>query len=472
MLLLLFAASLKVPEGFTVSLVAGHETANDIHCMTVVPDGRIVVAGRGYVRLLGADGKKLLDFAGAPKDGAMGLFWEKGDLYCVGDGGLKVWRDAEKGHAKPPAVLFKCKTGGEHTAHAVQRGPDGWMYLLVGDGTGITAKDITGPLSPVKEPVAGCVLRFSPDWKQCECYGHGFRNAYGMDFGCDGELYTFDSDNERCVGLPWYEGCRFYRVQCGGFHGWLGPKLASTWRMPPHFPDVVPPVKDLGRGSPTGVTCYRHAQFPEKYRGGFFLCDWTFGRILFLERPSEWRGVTTSFLDPKTFAKATGEEGFAPVASCVDPTTGDLLIAIGGRGTRGAVYRIRYAAGFGKADAKEVAKLQPQPRTLDWDPKLAERMLGWSDDRRLQQEYALRHIGKLTPEQKRKAYRNGATMFGILRPLASRVLAALPEKERKELVTKDPGEWELGTEHLAFPSWESSRVVARARVNADVRLDA
>ena len=82
------------------------------------------------------------------------------------------------------------------------------------------------PTSPIKEPVAGCVVRFSPDLKKSEIVADGFRNAYGMDFNSDGELFTFDSDNERCVSLPWYEPTRFYHVLDGGFYGWLAPQRA------------------------------------------------------------------------------------------------------------------------------------------------------------------------------------------------------------------------------------------------------
>ena len=110
----------------------------------------------------------------------------------------------------------------------------------------------------------------------------GFRNAYGFDFNPDGEPFTYDSDNERCVGLPWYEPCRFYHVVPGGNYGWRSPQLSQTWRKPPYFADVVPPICTTGRGSPTGVACYRHTHFPEHYRGGFFLADWTFGKIQFV----------------------------------------------------------------------------------------------------------------------------------------------------------------------------------------------
>ena len=127
---------LRVPPGFEVTEFAGSDLANDIFCMTLDPKGRVVVSGRGYVRLL-LDEKgerkatKALDFAGAPKDGAMGLFWEGDDLYCMGDGGLRRWRDANgEGRNKPPELLYALKTGSEHDAHAIRRGPDGWLYAV------------------------------------------------------------------------------------------------------------------------------------------------------------------------------------------------------------------------------------------------------------------------------------------------------------------------------------------------------
>ena len=146
----------------------------------------------------------------------MGLLWEGRSLSCTGDGGLLRYRVDRHGRASgPPEVLRKLKTGGEHAAHAVRRGPDGWLYVLCGNNTGIDKAFAQLPTSPVKDPVAGCVIRFTPDLKKSEVVAHGFRNPYGMDFNPDGELFTFDSDNERCVSLPWYEPTRFYHVVPG-----------------------------------------------------------------------------------------------------------------------------------------------------------------------------------------------------------------------------------------------------------------
>src|SRR5262249_54180514 len=258
-----------------------------------------------------------VDFAGAPKDGAMGLFWEGDDLYCMGDGGLRRYRDAGgEGRNKPPELLAPFRTGGEHAAHAIRRGPDGWLYVLCGNNTGVNKSFAQLPTSPVTDPVAGCVVRFTPDLRGCEVVADGFRNAYGMDFNGDGELFTFDSDNERCVALPWYEHIRCYHVHPGGHYGWQSPQLADTWRMPPYFLDVVAPVATLGRGSPTGVVCYKHTQFPARYRGGLFLCDWTFGQVHFLplkRSGSTWTGT------PEVFLQATGDRGLPPPPAAGHP---------------------------------------------------------------------------------------------------------------------------------------------------------
>jgi putative heme-binding domain-containing protein len=369
-------AGLKVPPGFEVTEFADSTQANDIFCMTLDPAGRVLVSGRGYLRLLedaDGDGKadRVTELAGAPKDGAMGLLWEEGSLFVMGDGGLRRYRVADGKPEGPPELVRAMKTGGEHDAHAIRRGPDGWLYVLCGNNTGIDKSFAQLPTSPVKDPVAGCVLRFTPDLKSSEIVTDGYRNPYGMDWSGDGELFTFDSDNERCVSLPWYEGCRFYHVIPGGHYGWEVPQHGQFWRMPPYFADVVAPVLDLGRGSPTGVAFYRHTQFPEKYRGGVFLLDWTFGRVWFL---SLKRSGASYVAEKELFLEATGDNGFAPTAAAVDPKTGDLYLSIGGRGTRGAVYRVRYTKGEKPKDA-DVAALQPKPRFPDWKPGLDKELL-------------------------------------------------------------------------------------------------
>ncbi|MBM3993509.1 MAG: c-type cytochrome [Planctomycetes bacterium] len=368
----LTAQGLHVPVGFDVVEFADSTLANDIHVMTVDPKGRVVVAGRGYIRILiddNGDGKadRAIDFAPGPKDGAMGLLWERDTLFVMGDGGLRRFTSKDGEKADGPSELIRAmKTGGEHASHAIRRGPDGWLYVIGGNNAGIDRSYAELPASPITDPIAGCVLRFQPDLKKCEIVAHGFRNPYGFDFNLDGDLFTFDSDNERCVSLPWSEPTRFYHVIEGRHYGWLNPQYAVAWRRPPYFCDIVAPIATLGRGSPTGVACYAHNQFPPEYHGGFFLCDWTFGKVHFASL--EKKGATYS-AKTRAFLESRGDNGFAPTACAVDPKTGDLYISIGGRGTRGAVYRVRHAERFAKLKGQR-APLPMARRSLDWNDAL------------------------------------------------------------------------------------------------------
>ncbi len=465
------ALCLRVPDGFEVTEFADGKLANDIFCMTVDPKGRLVVSGRGYIRILvddDGDGRadRAIEFASGPKDGAMGLLWESDTLYFTGAGGLRRYRDRDgDGRADGPSELIRAlKTGGEHDAHAVLRGPDGWLYVLCGNGTGIGKAHAQLPTSPITDPVAGCVLRFTPDLKHSEVVADGFRNAYGMDFNLDGELFTFDSDNERCVALPWYEPTRFYHVIPGGHYGWLSPQRAQWWRLPPYFPDVVAPVATLGRGSPTGVVCYRHVQFPRRYRGGMFLLDWTFGKIHFAALKRSGASYTCR---PEVFLESVGDNGFAPTAAVVHPTTGDLYVSIGGRGTRGAVYRIRHAKGMRPGIGAEAAQLRLPPRRLDWAPSRRGELLAKAQHEdareRLRGLVGLRrHRVQFTAEEIDAAIRlNWDHADRYVRKAAADLLAGVPEPRRlalgrEALDSPQQATWGLG-------AWDAAPAAALDR---------
>jgi putative membrane-bound dehydrogenase-like protein len=469
---------LRVPDGFEVTEFADSALANDIFCMTLDPRGRVVVSGRGYIRLLlddNGDGRadRAVDFTAAPKDGAMGLFWEGDSLFCMGDGGLRRYRDADgEDRKRPPELLHAFKTGGEHAAHAIRRGPDGWLYVLCGNNTSITRKHATLPTSPIRDPIGGCVLRFSPDFKNCEIVADGFRNAYAFDFNSAGDLFTFDSDNERCVSLPWYEPTRCYHVVSGGHYGWQNPQHADSWRLPPYFVDVVAPVATLGRGSPTGVVCYRHTQFPAKYRDGLFLCDWTFGRIYFLTL--ERRG-SSYVARPEVFLQATGDNGFAPTAAAVHPLTGDLYVSIGGRGTRGAVYRIRYAKGRSGGVSPLISScnirgLTPPARQDDWIKQATGPDL---HERRRAVELILRHRRHFTVEQLGRAIRaNSGQADRGLRQATAALLASLDDSERKHIDRPKDDPLSEITWGLSQPSFAVAHLLADKSIAAEVRLDA
>ncbi|MEW4527572.1 PVC-type heme-binding CxxCH protein [Maioricimonas sp. JC845] len=330
----------RVPEGFEVTLFAGDELAHDIYSMTVDARGRVVVSGAGYVRILidkDGDGRAddVRQFVDGPATGAQGMFFHGRDLLCSGDGGLIRYRDRNGDDRAdgPPDVFIKAQTGGEHDIHAIRKGPDGWWYMIAGNFSGVDASYISLPTSPVKNPQAGTVLRLKPDLSGGEIVCDGFRNAYDFDFGAAGDLFSFDSDGERDISLPWYRPTRVFHLVPGGHVGWF----STSWKRPGSYMDMPPVTGAFGRGSPTGVECYRHTQFPEQFQGALFVLDWTYGRVFAL--PLKEDGSTWSS-EPIEFMTAVGQHGFAPTDAAVGPD-GSLYVCVGGRGTRGSVYRIR-----------------------------------------------------------------------------------------------------------------------------------
>lgn len=336
--------ALKAPAGFDVDLFADDDLAHDIHCMTIDSRGRITVAGNGFIKILiDADADGVADkaelFTGGPAVGVQGMYWHGSDLLAVGGEGLLRYRD-RNGDDKadgPPDVLLRVKCGGEHHAHSIQRGPDGWWYLIAGNDTGIDAKYVSLPTAPIKQPVAGVLYRLKPDLSGGEVVADGLRNSYDFAFNRTADPFTFDSDDERDVSLPWYRPTRVFQLLPGSHAGWV----TRSWKRPDDFLDMPPVVASAGRGSPTGVVCYQHRQFPEKYRESLFVLDWTFGRVLALpltRNGSAWKA------EPELFLSSAGDHGFAPTDIEVGPD-GSLFVSVGGRGTRGGVWRVSHSTG-------------------------------------------------------------------------------------------------------------------------------
>ena len=337
------------PDGFEITQFADDELAHDIYAMAIDSRGRVVVSGRGYVKTLSdTDQDGVADqatiFSTLPKNGAQGLFFDGDALICTGDGALMRLSDTDAdGVADGPPEIWAQLPQGEHGAHGIIRGADGWFYVVCGNSLAEGAKLATTTESPVKQPRSGVILRFSADGKESEIVAHGFRNPYDIAFNAHGHLFTVDSDGERDQHLPWYAPARLFDVAHGMHHGWLPSENPSRWNRPAVYFDNVPRLAEVGRGSPTGLVVYRHRQFPPLYRGGVFSCCWSLGRVYCF--PLLSRDGSSYKTRPRVFLQTTGDVGFAPVDLAVAPT-GDLFVAIGGRGTQGGVYRIRYSAGL------------------------------------------------------------------------------------------------------------------------------
>lgn len=418
----------RVPEGFEVVEFADDTLAHDIFCMTLDSQGRVAVAGAGYVKILidrdgdgRAESAKL--FADSPKNGAQGMFFHGRSLLAVGDAGLLRYRDQNGDDVAdgPPDVLIKLKTGGEHDSHSIQQGPDGWWYLIAGNTSEVKPSYASLPTSPVRLPRAGVILRFKPDLAGGEIFADGMRNAYDFTFNAQGDLFTYDSDDERDISLPWYRPTRVFHVLPGADLGWV----SRSWKRPNYFFDMPPVIGSFGRGSPTGLTCYRHTQFPADYHGAVFALDWTYGRVLCLKlRPSgaSWAAA------PEVFMTGQGGYGFAPTDCEVGPD-GSLFVSVGGRGTRGAVYRIRAKGrtATGVADASPLDAILKAPQPLaSWS-----RSQWWPKARTLKKEAFVEAAldGKRPAAERLRAIEIVTELHGGFEPKTIHLLSAIEPAE-------------------------------------------
>ena len=249
----------------------------------------------------------------------------------------------------------------------IARGPDGWLYLVAGDGVAPTPRTQRVRLLRSSSRMGGvfsaCHLIFAKSKSSPMVFVIRTTSILGRGASASRTIRITSAASLS----PGMKPTRFYHIVPGGHGGWLSRIPNELWRKPPYFPDIVPPVTTLERGSPTGVACYRNVQFPEK-SGSFFALDWTFGRVWHV--PLVATG-STFLSSPELFLEAIGSDGFAPTDVVVEPKTGDLLISVGGRGTKGSVYRIRYTADqTSPENVAEIQKLQPARRNLDDPPRI------------------------------------------------------------------------------------------------------
>ena len=364
---------LHVPHGFVASRFASDELAHNIYSLTTDREGHVVVSGPGYIkRLLDTDGDGVADQAELlskyPGSGAHSLLFVDDALICNGDNRLSRLTDPDgDGYFDRRETLANLRHP-EHGANGLVQGPDGFIYQVCGNDAGLGSEHVNTVYSPVRSPKCGGVLRLSPDGRQMEVVAHGFRNPYDLDFSPQGHLLIVDSDGERDHHLPWYAPTRLFDVAAGMEHGWLLSGWQRSWNRPESFYDNVPRLAEFGRGSPTGAKVYRHRQFPSKYRGGLFCCCWTLGRVYYCPLVPQGSTFQTQV---EVFLQTAGDIGFAPVDLAVGPQ-GDLFVAIGGRGTAGGVFRIRYVGDdngqpstqAGQADVLPVAAPSPVDEVL------------------------------------------------------------------------------------------------------------
>jgi putative heme-binding domain-containing protein len=291
--------------------------------------------------------------------------------------GLYVMQDTDGDDVTDTFEEFSTFVGGiqEHGPHAIRRGPDGAPTIMLGNNT-FYPDDRVNPMSPlggkesqllpalpdgrgfgpsVKEGVHGTIARIERETRQYTLLVGGLRNAYDHAFNLAGEVFTFDSDMEWDINMPWYREVRSVHGIPGGNYGYRN----GSGKFPAYYIDSLPPLRDLERGSPVGVEFYHHHVYPAEFHDAYFEADWSRGRLLWT--PLLREGATYKA------AKAKDEFVHGEPLNITDVETGPdgfIYFTVGGRFTQGGVYRVRYtgpAATPTPPTGALAIVLQPQP---------------------------------------------------------------------------------------------------------------
>ena len=394
----------SVPPGFVVEMAAKNPDPNDpfsLINLTFDSRGRLLVSQEGGPTLLctnpDADGvfQNVKPYCSQVRS-SQGMCWVNDSLLLMGSGpdgtGLYRARDTTGSDRMDKVKLVhKFKGGmGEHGPHAILHGPDNWLYVVTGNhawaqpehiaanspltrwpqgqmgpdqGKPGTTEDVllprlndaNGHAANILAP-GGTIWRLDQHGKQMSLVAAGFRNAYDAAFSPDGELFTFDSDMEWDLELPWYRAVRICHCPPGADFVWR----TGASNTPDYYIDSLPPLFETGRGSPVGLEFYDHDAFPAKYRGAYFLADWSLGLIyaVHLER----KGATYGASKIERFCLGNPMN----VTDIAVGPDGALYFTMGGRGSRGGVYRIVYrgADHQPQSHGSGVNELLSQPQPL------------------------------------------------------------------------------------------------------------
>jgi putative heme-binding domain-containing protein len=247
-------------------------------------------------------------------------------------------------------LLRELKGEGEHGPHSIVLSPDKKSLIVVaGNHTDVPPMDayrlpsnwkednlfplIKDPRGHANDRMApgGWVATTDPEGKRWELLGAGFRNEFDVAFNENGDMFTYDSDMEWDFGTPWYRPTRICHVSSGAEFGWRTGN--SKWL--PGNPDNLPPLLNIGQGSPTNVFYGANAKFPQKYRQSLYAFDWSFGIIYSIHlkpKGATYEGEREEFISGSPLPLTDGSIG----------PDGAMYFLVGGRRLESDLYRVYY----------------------------------------------------------------------------------------------------------------------------------
>lgn len=376
-----------ISDEFAVQKVLDGEATGSLIAMTFDEFGHVLASRENGPLLLirDSDGDGQLDQTRVYSEqvkNCQGILALNGEVYVTAQGpdGAGLYRLADRDRDGTLDEVRKLLgfegEPGEHGAHGLALGPDGLIYIVLGNHARPTLgydaasphrdyyegdlpqpryEDPAGHAAGIRAP-GGVVIRTDIQGRSVELVAGGLRNAYDLAFNAEGDLFVHDSDMESDLGSSWYRPTELLHVVPGGEYGWR-----SGWaKWPAHFVDRLPAVADTGRGSPTGAVAYNHHMFPTRYHDCLFLADWSEGRILAVttsRNGASYTANTEVFLRGQPLNVTDLDVG----------PDGALYFCTGGRQTAGGIYRVTWKGEvpesvrkLGRGISRAVREPQPQ----------------------------------------------------------------------------------------------------------------
>lgn len=281
-------ANIKLPDGFKISLYA---IVPDARHMAVGPQGIVTFVGTRKSQVWSVTDRNKDRVADEVKNFAPSIeftipngpcFSKDGFLYIAEQNRVLLFPAAEFFYESPDVAAFNVVEQGKliptseesfnHTARVCDIGPDGKLYISLGQPFNVPAKEKTDLYN---ETGIGGIIRLNTDGTGREVYTRGVRNSVGQDFNpANGELWFTDNQVDgmgddippgeinrqtapgQNFGFPWYGG---------------GSVRTTEYKDDEVPADVVPPAVEMtAHAADLGMMFYSGKQFPEKYQGGVF----------------------------------------------------------------------------------------------------------------------------------------------------------------------------------------------------------
>jgi putative membrane-bound dehydrogenase-like protein len=278
-------AEMKAPEGFTMTLYAGPPYAMYPTVVAPSPDGSVYVGvdlnlaqgavkGRGRVmRFVDTDGDGRADryTTFLDVDSPRGIVADGRTVYVLHPPNLTAYHDTNgDGIADDSTDIVKgigvsLDTRSEdHATNNITLGPDGWIYIAVGDYGYVKA---VGKDGNAISRHGGSLVRVRPDGTGLEIVTVGTRNIYDVGIDPFGHAFTRDNTND---GGGW--DTRFHYLAPNANMGY--PSLFRYFRE-----EHMPSIADYGGGSGTAGLWVQDPGLPAQWNNALYTGDWTTNRI-------------------------------------------------------------------------------------------------------------------------------------------------------------------------------------------------